>query len=124
LKKEISDTKASGSSAGGTVCREVEATQIERFLGLSPDAGIQEAINLSKRSEWPIRQFAVEILSEIGTPEAKQQLEILANDKYPAVAYLAKSQIEQLSKARNLVPDAFKRLELEKPIHVDTDQTD
>jgi len=84
---------AAGSPAPGTPepadCRKIETAKIERFLGRSPDAGLDYAIALSKSAEWRDRMLAAQVFADIGTAEAIKDLHALSRDPENAVARTA-----------------------------------
>jgi uncharacterized repeat protein (TIGR01451 family) len=51
-------------------CTKAEAAKIERFLGISHDAGMSDAIKWAESDDPATRQFASIILSDIGPREA------------------------------------------------------
>jgi hypothetical protein len=75
----------------GTDCIKAEAAKIERFLGISRDAGMSDAIRWANSDDVSTRDFATEVLSDIGTPDAIVYLRTLSNDSNPMVAQSAKS---------------------------------
>lgn len=78
-------------------CTEAEAAKIERFLG-SPDAGIADAIRWSESDDPSDRQFAADILGDIGTPRAIEYLHRLSNDPNQNVARSAKDSLHFVEK--------------------------
>ncbi|MGB3549199.1 MAG: HEAT repeat domain-containing protein [Candidatus Binatus sp.] len=67
-------------------CTKTEAAKIERFLGISRDAGMSDAIKWANSDDPNKREFAADVLSEIGTPEAIEYLKTLSHDPDPNVA--------------------------------------
>jgi len=74
-------------------CTKAEAAKIERFLGVSRDAGMSDAISWAAGDDRTKRQFAIQILAEIGTPEAIEDLQTLSSDPDQNVARSAKSAL-------------------------------
>lgn len=72
-------------------CLEAEASAIKRFLGISSDAGLDQAIRLTESKDRLDRQFGTILLIQIGTPEARRRLEKLVNDPDYGVATYAKN---------------------------------
>ena len=81
---------SNGYSLGQKECLEAEAAAIQRFLGISSEAGIDQAIRLATSSDSADRDFATQLLGEIGTPRARTYLEKLVNDSDHTVASDAK----------------------------------
>jgi hypothetical protein len=73
----------------GKECLEAETAKIQRFLGVSRDSGLNEAIEWAKDSNSAKRIFAAEILADINTPDARKYLEALTKDSDRSVAFLA-----------------------------------
>jgi hypothetical protein len=67
-------------------CLKAEAAKTERFLGVSSDAGIADAIKWSRSNDPLTRDFAATIFDDMGTPEALDHLKTLANDSNSSVA--------------------------------------
>ena len=72
-------------------CLEAEAAAIERFLGTSPNAGIERALRLTQSEDRLARQFGTVLLIQIGTPKAREQLEKLSRDPDYGVSTEAKN---------------------------------
>jgi len=70
-------------------CDKIEADEIERYLGISPDAGIEDAIRWSQSGNKIDRIEAVNMFSSIGTPRALDYLKAMTEDSDPEVARLA-----------------------------------
>jgi len=79
----------------GLDCTKVEAAKIERFLGMSRDAGMSDAIKWKNSDNPHDREFAVDVLGEIGTPEAIEYLQTLSHDPDSEVASSAKIRLER-----------------------------
>jgi hypothetical protein len=71
-------------------CLKAETAKIERFLGISRDAGMNDAIQWAN-SDGPLtRTFAADVFSDIGTADAIHYLQTLSNDSNRTVAGYAK----------------------------------
>ncbi len=92
LKKEIAATDSSADD-----CTKAEAAKIERFLGLSRNAGLSDAIEWAASDDFQDRLFAIDVLSEIGTPKAIEQLRTLSRDPDRTVARDAKYELESVT---------------------------
>jgi hypothetical protein len=79
-------------------CMEAGAAKIRRFLGMSRDSGMNEAIDWSKDSNPAKRVFASEILADIDTPDARKYLEALTKDSDHRVAVLARESLSSISR--------------------------
>lgn len=82
----------------GLNCIKAEAAKTERFLGLSSDAGMADAIKWKNSNDPHDREFATWVLADIGTPEAVDDLKTLSHDSNRDVATSAKLNLEQLSR--------------------------
>jgi hypothetical protein len=80
----------------GFDCTKAEAAKIERFLGTSRDAGMDDAIKLANSNNPDDREFAAWIFADIATPEAIKYLQTLSLD--PAVASTGKYALEQANR--------------------------
>lgn len=69
--------------------RIIEAAKIKRFLGISPDAGLDYAITLANSQEWRDRTLAVQILRDIPGTRAEEELRTLSHDPMSLVAKMA-----------------------------------
>jgi hypothetical protein len=95
-------------------CLEDEAAKIQRFLGISSEAGLGQAICLANDKDWAKRNFAAEMLGEIGTPKARRYLETMVKD---SDLYMAKASLSVLAKGpMQDAPAAFQLLKQQKPI--------
>lgn len=65
---------------------EAEAAAFKRFLGISPDAGIDQAVRLATSKDPAEREFAAELLYGIGTAKAREYLAKLATDQDKSVS--------------------------------------
>ena len=84
------DAGPDGYSLRDKECLEAEASAIQRFLGVSRDAGTEQAIRLAASADPLAREFGAQLLSEIGTPESRKYLEKLATDSNVGVRISAK----------------------------------
>jgi len=132
LKKEIaavsSATAAASSPAASTAaarheddCAEAEAAKIERFLGISRDAGMTEAIKWADSDNPYTREFAADVLTDIGTPDAVENLRTLSNDTDKpvtatdeSVAAVAKRDLEAAGRGPAL--NTIDRQKVEQPL--------
>lgn len=88
---------ASAQEASDTDDRDrlkAEPAKIERFLGISIDAGMLDAIKWKNSNNPYDREFAASILADIGTAEAIRDLRTLSKDPDPDVAATAKAAME------------------------------
>jgi len=90
-------TPAPKLDLGSADCVKAEAAKIERFLG-SPDAGMNAAIGWANRENRWTRDFAGDVLFDIGTSEAITYLKTLSKDSDPMVAGSAKTHLRVLAK--------------------------
>ncbi|MFZ0889333.1 MAG: HEAT repeat domain-containing protein [Candidatus Binataceae bacterium] len=79
-------------------CTEAEAGKIERFLGISRDAGMSDAIKWANSDDSNRRDFAAAVLADIGTPDAIEYLRSLSNDTNREVAGTAKIYLEAVGR--------------------------
>jgi hypothetical protein len=70
-------------------CLKAEAAKIERFLGISTDAGMLDAIKWKNSNNPYDREFAAWVLADTGTAEAIGDLRTLSKDPDPDVAATA-----------------------------------
>ena len=94
---------------GSLDCLKEEAAKIERFLRISKDAGMDDAIRWANNSNPAEREFATGILSEIGTAEALKYEQTLANDSEHDVADSAKAGVKDWDRRKREKPSAFER---------------
>jgi hypothetical protein len=80
----------------GLNCTKVKAAKIERFLGVSRDAGISDAIKWADSNDPDDREFAAWVFADIATPEAIRDLQTLSHDS--GTASTAKILLEQAKK--------------------------
>jgi hypothetical protein len=88
-------------------CLKAEAAKIERFLGRSKDAGMDDAIRWANSNDSGEREFASSVLPQIGTAEALRYEQTLSRDSNPDVAESAKEEIKDWGKPES--PSAFER---------------
>jgi hypothetical protein len=88
-------------------CLQAEAAKIERFLGRSREAGMNDAIRWANSNNAGEREFAASVLPEIGTAEALRYEQTLSRDSQPDVAESAKEELKDWGKPEN--PAAFER---------------
>ncbi len=81
----------------GLDCAKAEAAKMERFLGISRDAGMGDAIKWANSNNPVDREFAADVLADIGTPEAIEYLHTLSRDTNSEVAMTAKLELKQVS---------------------------
>ncbi len=95
-------------------CTEAEAAKIERFLGIDKDAGMADAIKWANSDNPNRREFACDVLQDIGTPDAIEYLRTLSNDSDRTVAATAKENLRAVGKGRAL--NTIDREEVEQPV--------
>jgi hypothetical protein len=81
----------------GLNCTKAEAAKIQRFLGISRDAGMSDAIKLASSDDPKDREFAADMLADIGTPDAIEYLRTLSHDTNSGVATSGKFALKQVS---------------------------
>jgi hypothetical protein len=101
LQQEVANTRRTesmykdpigrGPPSDGARCAEASIAKIQRFLGAAADTGLADAIRWAKSRDRLEREFAAGVLSDIGTPEARNYLRTLANDPDRVVASSAKT---------------------------------
>jgi len=57
-----------------------EHAKIERFLGLDPEAGFDDAVTCAGNNSPAERELALLLLADIGTPEALRHIQALSHD--------------------------------------------
>jgi len=99
-------------------CTEAEAAKIERFLGISRDAGMTDAIKWANSNDPYRREFAADVLQDIGTPDAIEYLRTLSNDTDKTVAAIAKDNLGAVLTGEGQGPDLYtvERQEVEQPL--------
>ncbi len=100
---------ANGYALSDKECLEAEAAALQRFLGISSDAGIDQAVRLATSRDRAEREFATELLAKIGTPKAREYLAKLAGDQDWTVSTYARNALAPNAK-RPKVADAFTRV--------------
>jgi hypothetical protein len=84
------------SASSQVGCDKIEAAEIERFLGISPDTGLEEdAIRWSQSSNKIDRLGAVQLFSMLGTPRALDHLKAMTGDSDPKVAGAAEGNLDR-----------------------------
>ncbi len=82
---------------------------MERYLGNSNDAGISDAIRWANSDDPIDRDFAAQILGDIGTGEALKYEQTLSRDSNHDVASWAKYQLEHWGKPHPAQASVFER---------------
>lgn len=100
-------------------CLKAESGKMERFLGRSKDAGMSDVIEWANSNSPSQRDFATEVLRDIGTAEALKYEQTLTRDSDHRVASTAKSELEDWGRAENPVA-----LELESSTQIAPNSTD
>jgi len=80
--------------AQDTDCQAAEEAKIERVVGISGDAGIDDAVKWSESDDPIVRKFGATIPSDIGTREAIEDLRTLSSDQDPNVARSGKADLK------------------------------
>jgi hypothetical protein len=81
------------SDAGDRDCLKAQAAKIERFLGISTDAGMLDAIKWKNSNNPYDREFVAWVLADTGTAEAIGDLRTLSRDPDPDVAATAQAAL-------------------------------
>jgi HEAT repeat protein len=85
------ETLKKGGADFNPECNKANIAKIQRdLLGAPPNTGLDDAIRLAKSSDPAQREFAAEVLADIGTAEAKPYLRALIGDPNQEVAETAK----------------------------------
>jgi len=79
------------SPAWNADCLKAEAAKIQRVLDISPNAGLSQAESLARSADADTRDFALELLEDIGTAEARAQIGTLAGSSVKRTADVAQS---------------------------------
>jgi hypothetical protein len=95
--------------SGELDCLTAEAAKMERFLGISKGAGMGDAIRWANSDSPSEREFAAEVLPEIGTAEALKYEQTLARDSDHDVADSAKEALKDWGQRKPEKPSAFER---------------
>jgi HEAT repeat protein len=61
-------------------CLLAEAAKLQRYLGISPEAGLDQAIQLAKSEDPAKRRLAVNIFGDVGGPRVRNFLDLLSKD--------------------------------------------
>jgi hypothetical protein len=88
-RKQLQPSQAPSASDRDD-CEKAATAKIQRFLG-SRDAGLNDAIEWAKSKDPNDREFAINVLYDIGTPRAIKYLRIMSNDPDPNIARSAKT---------------------------------
>lgn len=81
------------------ICLQIQADKIQRFIGTSPTAGEEEALNWANSNDPNFRLRAISVFADIGDPQAIRALETLTIDKDSVVADEAKRALNKLRMA-------------------------
>jgi NHL repeat len=102
-EKLIANLPASGPAYNlqDEICLQATAAKMKRFLGGPLDIGLDEAQQLANDGDSEKGRFATYLLGDIGTPQARKDLDTLSNDSDPNVAYMAKLWVNWLSYGSN-----------------------
>jgi hypothetical protein len=84
------------AGAGDLDCLEMELAKCQRLLGAPPDAGLKDAIEWSRSTDPIRRRRAVDVLGDIGSPEAIRYLRMLATDPNRDVVNYAQLALSRL----------------------------
>jgi hypothetical protein len=103
-----STENASMPYTGDLDCLKVEAAKTERFLGVSKDAGMADAIRWANSDNPNQREFASWIFGELGTSQALQFEQTLSRDVEPDVADAAKYELKHWGEPKH--PASFEPL--------------
>jgi len=95
-------------------CTEAEAAKMERFLGISQNAGISDALKWANSDHPEKRELAALVLLEIGTPDAIEHLRTLSHDSDERVAELAQIQLDLVRRGPTLLK--FEQEDVEQPL--------
>jgi hypothetical protein len=79
----------------GLDCDKAEAAKLERFLGISRDAGMSDAIKWANSDNPLDRSFAADIFADIGTGQAQEYLKTLSHDPDRSVAMSVKGWVSE-----------------------------
>ncbi len=93
-------------------CTEAEAAKIERFLGIDKDAGMADAIKWADSENPSEREFAADVLQDIGTPDAVEYLRTLSHDSNRQVAIGAQISLKAVGRSES---QTFEREEVKQP---------
>jgi hypothetical protein len=107
---------ANGYALSDEECLKAEAAAIQRFLGTSTDAGIDQAMRLSASNDRAEREFAAELLARINNPKARECLAKLAKDQDEAVSTHAKKALSRKANAPQFAYGPFTPVKYQKAI--------
>jgi hypothetical protein len=79
-------------------CTKAEIAKIERFIGISPNAGMSDAIKWANSKNPHDSEFAVWIFADIATPAAIKYLRGMSRDSDSEKASSAKNALELIRK--------------------------
>jgi hypothetical protein len=119
VQEESPPPAVTPAGMGADDCTEAEAAKIERFLGISRDAGMNDAIEWANSDAPFRREFAADVLQDIGTPDAIEYLRTLSNDSDRGVASSAKGSLEAVLRGVGQEgPDLYtvKREQVKQPL--------
>jgi hypothetical protein len=74
-----------------------QEAKIERFLGLNPAAGINDAVTCAGSNSPAERELALLLLADIGTPEAFRHIQALSHDSNKGISGHAKMILARLA---------------------------
>ena len=83
-------------------CLKAEAAKMERFLGISKEAGMSDAIQWANSKDPMQREFATGFLRGLGTAEALKYEQTLSRDPDTRVAKSAKLELDSWREAETL----------------------
>jgi hypothetical protein len=92
---------ANGYARSDKECLEAEAAMIQRFLGISSDAGMDQALRLATSTDPGELEFAAELLFWIGSPKAREYLAKLASHDDQTAATFAKNALSTSAPRKN-----------------------
>ncbi len=80
-----------------TDCLKAEAAKTQRLLGVSSNAGLSQAAALAGSADPNDREFAADLLEDIGTPQAVPYLQTLSADPVNSIATGAQGYVANLT---------------------------
>jgi hypothetical protein len=103
LNAEIPKAKADDADqhSGSAICLQMEADKIARFLGASPNAGRDQAMDWVKSGDQYLRRKRFDVLVDIGDQQSIAVLQRYATDSDPIVADEAKSALAAAQKIQS-----------------------
>jgi hypothetical protein len=92
LGTDMQRAKARDKDDGGhsVICIQMEADKIERFTGMSPSAGEEEATNWMKSTDSALRLKGITVLADIGDKRSVTALQQASEDSDSLIAGSAK----------------------------------